>query len=396
MDSNNVTLDQYDVLVGEWLRGNSLDDMKLVEVDDFPGKYKTIVGMLKSGADMLAIMKAYKGKGSLIATLSASTYSPVLYKMALADVINEATKRHLSEWDLETIYKRLDIARLAREEVQAASGSPSKLILRELERRGSEKRIPLAGLPRITWLTEGLHRTELTTIAGRPGEGKSALALQVAYGAYDAGEKVAYFPLEIGLEQTGERLLVQGQYVPADEIKHNTIKDHKKLQLGLELLDYMSASGNWQVYPHARQIEEIAAIVNKEHPSVVVIDQLSWLESRRHFKDRREEYSYYTRTLKKLAVDENCAVVLCAQLNRGADGSEPTMANLKESGSIEEDSNNVLLVYRIDANLVADPSRIDWDEERPVIIRLAKQTTGRDEKVRCKYDFNTLKFYEVD
>ena len=102
------------------------------------------------------------------------------------------------------------------------------------------------------------------------------------------------------------------------------------------------------------------------------------------YTSKREQFSYMTTSLKRLAMSEGVAVLLAAQVNRNAQNSEPTMAQLKESGSIEEDSDNIILLHGIPLDQLEDTT--GWnDNNRPVLVKIEKQRDGRTGAVRTAF-----------
>lgn len=128
---------------------------------------------------------------------------------------------------------------------------------------------------------------------------------------------------------------------------------------------------------------------------MVVIDQLEQMRcSGEKFKDKRERFSYMTNQLKRISMTEDVAVWLACQVNRDASQSEPTLANLKESGSIEEDSDNVILLHRIPVEKMASSG---WDDNnRPMIINVAKQRSGATGAINAQFIANKFTFYDLE
>lgn len=380
------------VLIGAWLRGENLQDLKYIKDDDFTDT--ELIKGLREGKNLLQIGSE---RGDLKELAEMTTYhSDVLYKQSLAEVMSLQVKRDIAKMDsLDDVYRKIDYLRgISLDDIHEAE-DPAVSLLNELNDRAKRQTVKWDKLPTLNNLTVGIKRKELTAIAARPSVGKSAFALQIAYGAWKQGAKVLYFPLEMSTDQSFARLLVMNRYATAKEIQTGIFKDNVKLQLGIDHVDEMHKSKRFKVYEGEGQIEHIESVIKKEKPFVVVIDQLTQLRANKPFSDIRAKFSYMTSNLKRIAMQENVAILLLCQINRSADNTKPTMANLKESGSIEEDSDNVILLHRLNPDDLSNPETIDWSTVRPMILNLAKQRDGETDEFKMMFKPSTFEFYEL-
>lgn len=380
------------VLLGTWLRGENLQDLKYIKDDDF-----TDVGLIKELREGKNLLQIGSERGDLKELAELSSFrSDVLYKQSLAEVMSIQVKRDIANMEsLNEVYKKLDYLRgVSLDDIQEAE-DPAVSLLNELNERAKRQVIKWDKLPTLNNLTVGIKRKELTAIAARPSVGKSAFALQIAYGAWRQGAKVLYFPLEMSTDQSFARLLVMNRYASAKEIQTGIFKDNTKLQLGIDHIDEMHKSKRFKVYEGEGQIEHIESVIKKEKPFVVVIDQLTQMRAKKPFGDIRAKFSYMTSNLKRIAMQENVAILLLCQINRSADNTKPTMANLKESGSIEEDSDNVILLHRLNPEDLSNPETIDWSTVRPMLLNLAKQRDGETDEFKMMFKPSTFEFYEL-
>ena len=213
-------------------------------------------------------------------------------------------------------------------------------------------------------------------------------------GVQSAGEKVLYFPLEMSATNTFLRVLINKGYIDSKEAKTGKPQNNDNLLMGLDYIDRVYKSRNFQVYEAQSSIEKIESAIKKEKPYLVVIDQLTQMRANVRFGSVRERFSHMTSTLKAISLREHVSILLLCQLNRTAADSPPTMAQLKESGSIEEDSDNIILLHNLTAEQVNNPESIDWKSERPMLCTLAKQRGGETGEFVMMFKPSRFAFFE--
>ena len=154
------------------------------------------------------------------------------------------------------------------------------------------------------------------------------------------------------------------------------------------------------MFSNLRDLTNIEAVIRQYRPEVLFIDQLSQLRTREAFKTIRERFTFLTNHLKEIAMQTGVPIVLLCQVNRSADDAAPTLANLKESGSIEEDADNVLTLHRLTDE---QASRIKEYENlaelkvrglQPVLVQIQKQRNGRTQNIPMYYKGSKFKFYD--
>lgn len=395
--SKGTDMREYEaILLGTWLREEHLEDLKYVKERDFTES--DLIKALKSGKTMLDIGTELKN----IPQLARLTLVPTetLYKQAFAKLMDYQVKRDIANMsDIKSIKDKLDYLEKVSFEGAVESKDSALALLKDLNERATMKVVEWNGIPTLNRLTNGIKRKELTSIAARPSVGKSAFALQIAYGAWKQGEKVLYFPLEMSTTQSFGRLLVMENFLTAKELQTGKRQDEKKFQKGIDHISEMEKSGRFKVYEGEGRIETIETTIKREKPFLVVIDQLTQMRASVPFKDIRLQFSYMTSNLKRIAMQENVAIIILCQINRSADNIKPTMANLKESGSIEEDSDNVILLHRFTKedferhNQSYEPYE-KWGN-RPMNLNLAKQRDGDTADFSIIFKPEKMKFYEV-
>ena len=383
-------MEEERILLGGWLLGYHLDDMPYFEPEDFqqPGIFRA----LKEGKNALDISREKHIPIVELAKMQ-SEYSDVFYRQIFERWQKDKIMRKIAhiggDSDLAEIKGRIDHTLSAREYIKPATKWAEKFT-REMERRKSEKTVRY-GLPTLDSLTGGLHRKELTSLAARPSVGKSVLALQIALRVASDGNKVLFFPLEMSEEQTFSRIITMNGIASGSELKSGKLK-LENMEFSRDMLHDLEQSGNLKIYEGVNRLERIQTVIEQEKPFMVIIDQLTQLKAANRFQSVRERFSYMTSTLKEIAMQKDISVLLLCQINRNAQNSAPTMADLKESGSIEEDSDNIILLHRLDPEKAKNPA--DWTVDKPIVVNLAKQRDGETGEFVAAFNQRRLNFYE--
>ena len=221
----------------------------------------------------------------------------------------------------------------------------------------------LVGIPTgLTDLDEklgGLHKSDLIILAGRPSMGKTALATNIAYNASQhllkrqEKSSVAFFSLEMSSEQLSTRILSEQARIKSDDIRRGKVTED-------EVNRYIETSRN--IYNLPLYIDEtpaitIATLSNRARRikrlsglSLIVVDYIQLMRSSSNRNDGRvQEISEITQGLKALAKELSVPVLALSQLSRAVeqrDDKQPQLADLRESGSIEQDADVVMFVYR--------------------------------------------------
>ena len=205
----------------------------------------------------------------------------------------------------------------------------------------------------------GLHKSDLIIIAGRPSMGKTALATNIAYHASQnilkrqEKSSVAFFSLEMSSEQLSTRILSEQARIKSDDVRRGKVTEE-------EINRYIETSRN--IYNLPLFIDEtpaitIAALSNRarrikrlEGLSLIVVDYIQLMRSNSNkMENRVQEISEITQGLKALAKELSVPVLALSQLSRAVeqrDDKQPQLADLRESGSIEQDADVVMFVYR--------------------------------------------------
>jgi len=224
----------------------------------------------------------------------------------------------------------------------------------------------------------GLHNSDLVIIAGRPSMGKTALATNIAFNAakklQDDGKKscIAFFSLEMSSEQLSTRILAEQSRIKSNDIRRGRISEEefdKFIETSKNIselplfIDETPAISIAALSNRARRIKRIHGL------DMVVVDYIQLMTASNSRKDGRvQEISEITQGLKALAKELSIPVLALSQLSRAVeqrDNNKPQLADLRESGSIEQDADVVMFVYR-------EAYYLERKEPRPATVEHAE------------------------
>ncbi len=234
--------------------------------------------------------------------------------------------------------------------------------------------------------TDGLHESEFTVIGARPAVGKTTFALQIAEYIASKGKKVAYVSLEMSEEQIIQKILAKNTNINSRKIRNGDLTDEQTIKI----IDACSKASQLQISiltktSTIQQIElEARRMKNKGNLDLLVIDYLQLVRNAGYFKSREQEVADISRTLKLLSLDLEIPIIALCQLNRNANRTEPTLADIRESGAIEQDADNVIFLYKED------------QESDLVTVDLQKQRSGNIGKLRLKFKKAISEFVNIE
>ena len=391
--------------------------------------------------------------GSGAAVIGARDFAAQIYDLALLRALI-GVGRDLVENALDTSEEVAPLAQIEQAETELykvaeeggaegkakSFGEATKLAIEMAERAlnsGGHLSGITTGLDSLNAKIGGLHRSDLIIIAGRPGMGKSSLATNIAFAAAQrfqreteegiepgkgAGAAVALFSLEMSADQLATRILAEESGISSENLRMGKISQQEFRQLA-------RAAGELQSLPlyiddtpgltiaglraRARRLKRQKGI------GMVVIDYLQLLQgSGKSSNDNRvQEISEISRGLKQLAKELDVPVIGLSQLSRAVEQREdkrPQLSDLRESGSIEQDADIVLFIYREDYYVASrEPKRPvegddakahemheEWARDMSRVYGLAelivaKQRHGATGKVRLKFDARITKFSDA-
>jgi replicative DNA helicase len=341
----------------------------------------------------LSVMRQMISAGDRIAAIGYEAGPDVEESMAKAEGLLFKLRRGQGTGDLTHIRQVLD---KYFEESPEASGQPPE-------------RLPyvLSGFAGLDEFLGGLQRSDLVIVAGRPSMGKTSLALNIARNAaVEHRACVALFSLEMGRDSLVTRLVSSESGVTARRIRFG---EHKSDEEERKVLDATGVLSEAPIYiddtPMIRMAEmrSKALRLNYERGiDMVILDYLQLMqgESSGRGENRVQEISYICRALKALARELNAPVLAVSQLSRAVEwraSHEPQLSDLRESGSIEQDADVVMFIYRDEYYykseeewVAAHPDREYPREEADVII--AKHRNGPTGRIKLRFKHNLAKF----
>ena len=258
--------------------------------------------------------------------------------------------------------------------------------IQELERQGGEIKGIETGFRDVDKILGGFQKTDLIILAARPGVGKTAWALNIAEHAAVTGHKVMVFSLEMADTQLGQRLLSMTSSVPLENIR--------KGEVTADEWESISAAQD-SFYGTDLVIDETSSITPVEMKNkcrrfaqerggldLVIIDYLQLMSMGGYRIEQREkEIGAITRSIKIMAKELNCAVILLSQLSRapeqrGGDHT-PKLSDLRDSGSIEQDADIVIFLKRDDYYQSEDErAQVDASTGLTCVVTIAKHRNG--------------------
>jgi len=276
--------------------------------------------------------------------------------------------------------------------------------------RGEIKALP-TGIRSVDGIIGGLFGGEMTVVAARPSVGKTAFGLNIAMNAAKDGFKVVFVSCEMGKEGLGQRTLSRGAYVSGDRLRKAEIEpeDWEALQNAMVEMQGMPFQFifNDPANPEPITVEGVFDTVRDaarhEGIDLLVVDYIGIMGARKEFKEDRLKISYISRELKRLAMAVNIPVVALCQVNRMAQGRMPTMAELRDSGAVEQDADGIIFMHRpeshedksVNPKDVAGFYAMQEAGSVYISISVAKQRNGSIGTVNVMFDPNVMRYNEI-
>lgn len=328
-------------------------------------------------------------------SISRETIDSALDGGAEADKILDSAEQKI--YDIRKGKSTGSLQRLS--EVISAEVYPN-LVKISSENAEEFKGIPM-GFSKIDEITSGLNRSDLILIGARPAMGKTSFALNIARNVSMTGKKVVFFSLEMSNEQLAARVLSTEARVESNKLRSGDISSEEWVRLA-EATDRLTRCELYFDDTASITVPEIKSKIKRARDvDCIIIDYLGLMESAKKKENRVQEITEITRSLKMLAKDMKIPVVCCAQLSRGPEkngksSNRPMLSDLRDSGSIEQDADIVMMLYREGyyKNSAQNADEIDMTQAD---VDIAKNRHGPTDRVKLHWDaqytlFSTLEY----
>ena len=250
----------------------------------------------------------------------------------------------------------------------------------------------LTGIFDLDAVTNGLHPEEFTVIGARPGIGKTTFALQIANKIAEKGIVVGIISLEMSNTQLIEKLISRNSNVDSNKIRIGNLDNTEQLKVSTAIGEISEMP--FFINTRARSIQDIELyarrLKNKNDLGLLIVDYIQLVKSKNKLNSREQEVAEISRSLKLLSLELQIPIIGLCQLNRNAARTTiPTLADLRESGAIEQDADNVIFLYK---------ESEDEEEQKMVenvVLDLQKQRAGGLTKVVVRFDKKTSRFMNL-
>jgi len=339
---------------------------------------------------------------------NASYYADIVKEKAMLRELAHACGEILHEACEEAgdVGEKLDIAEKRIFEVTEKKIQGSVLPVKDLITQAFESIESRKGGDGVTGVTTGfeelnqmlcgLQKGEMIIVAGRPSMGKTTFALNIAeHIGVDEGLPVVIFSLEMSKHQLVERFLCSYSGVDSQSVRKGMLStdDMAKLtEAGGKLFEKPIYIDDTPGMTPLMIRAKCRRLKSRQDIQAVFIDYMQLMSLGGRVESRQQEISTISRYLKSLARELEVPVVVLSQLNRGAEGREghrPKMSDLRESGSIEQDADVIMLLHREDYYQRGNP---EWEDTNTAEVIVAKQRNGPTGIVELTFDGRTTRF----
>lgn len=258
------------------------------------------------------------------------------------------------------------------------------------------------GIGELDKMITGLNKSDLIILGARPGMGKTSFALNIARNvAMNTKRTVCFFSLEMTRDQLAQRMLSSEAGIKSEKLRTGELDDKEWARLA-QAGAALSEANIYFDETSAITVPQMKAKLRrmKPAPDLVIIDYLGLMKSAKATENRVQEVSEITRNLKIMAKELKVPVIACAQLSRGTEtkgkSHKPALSDLRESGSIEQDADIVLFLYRdtyYDNEKADDEDRSDPNKAECIV---AKNRHGEIGTVNMHWDGQFTRFTSVE
>lgn len=257
------------------------------------------------------------------------------------------------------------------------------------------------GISRLDQMMTGLNKSDLIILGARPGMGKTSFALNIARNvAVGTGRTVCFFSLEMTRDQLAQRMLSSEAGIKSEKLRTGELENDEWARLAQAGENLSKANIYFDETSTITVPEMKAKLRRMSKVDLVIVDYLGLMKSARQTENRVQEVSEITRNLKIMAKELKIPVIACAQLSRGTEtkgkSHKPALSDLRESGSIEQDADIVLFLYRetyYDNEKDYDEDKADPNKAECIV---AKNRHGETGTVELYWDGQFTRFTSLD
>ncbi|MCC6423487.1 MAG: replicative DNA helicase [Phycisphaerales bacterium] len=243
-------------------------------------------------------------------------------------------------------------------------------------------------------MLNGLQNGEMIIVAARPSMGKTAFAMNIVENIACRGIPCAVFSLEMSKQQLAQRMLCSRGQIDAHKLRKGMLQAHEYQHLA-NVVGELAKAPIWVDDSAGLTILDLRAKARRlklQHDiKCIMIDYMQLMDNPGP-ENRQQQISEISRGIKAVARELNVPVICLSQLNRaaeGRDGHRPRMSDLRESGSIEQDADVIMLLHREDYYRMSEP---DFQPDNIAEIIIAKQRNGPTGTVKLTFDNRTTRF----
>ncbi len=385
--------------------GKALEELTLspTDFDDLQNEriYKTLLEMksARQPIDVITVGAALPKLASYLHDIVTATPTAASVKFYASKVIEEATRRRLAvagtmihskaqHEDLATVFDtaKKEIDNLIDRNLAIKPSYVSDELLPYMDEIDKPKNYPQSPWPLLNETISGFRPGALYIIGARPGVGKTIVGLQIAWELSKQGP-VSFHSLEMGKSELYNRIIASEAEVPLSAIEKGNLQEwmwERILKARTEIQSHKLAIHD----KSGQNLLQIRASANSVKGNgtlkAIVVDYLGLIQDTEKGRKRYEMITDISIGLKNLARDLNVPVIALAQLNRGPEqrkDSEPDMADLRDSGGIEQDADVVILLHRKSV----DEDDFEWQKSQ-MIIKVAKNRHGGLGEVALRFE----------
>ena len=282
-----------------------------------------------------------------------------------------------------SIFKISEDAQVAGAGLKPVKGALAAVSEQITKLYNSKSQNPVTGVPTgfidLDRLTKGMHPGELIVVAGRPAMGKTTFAMNIAeYVAMRAEMPVAIFSMEMPAEQLAMRLISSYQRIRLEHLRNGRLEGDEFQKMGAAVTDIANSHNIFIDDSSGLTITDVRSRARRlsrevKQLGLIVVDYIQLMSGDGRGENRAQEISG---GLKLLAKELNCPIIGLSQLNRSLEqrpDKRPMMSDLRESGSIEQDADVIIFLYR---DVVYNQDLKDTDQERDAEAIIRKQRNG--------------------